>query len=194
MTPSEISFDHGRIALHLGRAALRDLAAEIEHREPIADAHDQPHVVFDQQQGHAAIAQLRNHRHQRNRLRRIHTGRRLVEQQQLWRCRNGAGDLQQSALGIGQRIRRILGAREQADHIERGARRAGDARLDVAISLRPQHDIEKAAARALGRTDFHVLEHRQPIEQANVLERACKTFGGDPTWPQAHELGAIEHD
>src|ERR1700742_3021215 len=42
--PAEIGFDHLRIALNLGRGAFRNLPAEVEHRDAVADAHHQPDI------------------------------------------------------------------------------------------------------------------------------------------------------
>ena len=37
-------------------SALGDLAAEVQHHDPVGDAHDQTHVVLDQQHGVALVA------------------------------------------------------------------------------------------------------------------------------------------
>ena len=44
---AQIRLDHGGITLDLLRCARGDLAAIIEHRHVVGDAHDQPHVVID---------------------------------------------------------------------------------------------------------------------------------------------------
>ena len=49
----EIGADDLGIALHLGRRALGDLAAEIERHDLVGDAHHQVHVMLDQQDGDA---------------------------------------------------------------------------------------------------------------------------------------------
>ena len=36
--------------------ALGDLLAVVEHRDPVADAHDHPHVVLDEQDRQAELA------------------------------------------------------------------------------------------------------------------------------------------
>ncbi len=47
--------DHTRITLHLGGAALGDLAAAIEHGDPIRNVHHHRHVVFDQDDRRAPL-------------------------------------------------------------------------------------------------------------------------------------------
>src|SRR5688572_5049694 len=44
---SEVDLHHGRVGLHLGRRALRDFLAIVEHHHAVGHAHDQPHVVLD---------------------------------------------------------------------------------------------------------------------------------------------------
>ncbi len=44
---AEIRFDHGGIALHLGRCAVGELGAAMHHDDAIRDRHHRAHVVFD---------------------------------------------------------------------------------------------------------------------------------------------------
>src|SRR5215510_1742794 len=46
---SQVGGDDGGIAAHLGRGALGDLLPVIEHGNAVAQAHDEPHVVLDQE-------------------------------------------------------------------------------------------------------------------------------------------------
>src|SRR5262245_24570029 len=51
----QIRVDDPRVLPHLGGQALRDLLAELENDDPVADAHDQTHVVLDQQNRDAGV-------------------------------------------------------------------------------------------------------------------------------------------
>src|SRR5205807_2196660 len=51
---SQIGFDHLRIVPDLLRGALGDLLAEVQDRDPAGDAHDDRHVVLDQEHREAA--------------------------------------------------------------------------------------------------------------------------------------------
>ena len=80
---TEVRLDHGRVALDVCRRAFRQLAAEVEHVDPVGEAHDQVHVVLDEEDGH--LEGLANPADQRPELHHflvIQPAGRLVEQQQ----------------------------------------------------------------------------------------------------------------
>ena len=52
----EVGLDDPGVALHLGRRALDQLAALHEHGHPVAQAEDEPHVVLDDDDRHALVA------------------------------------------------------------------------------------------------------------------------------------------
>src|SRR6185295_10040326 len=76
---SQVGGDDGGIAAHLGRGAFRDLLPVIEHGDAIAQPHDEPHVVLDQQQRRAVGADFFEQALQLHGLRRVHPGGGLVE-------------------------------------------------------------------------------------------------------------------
>ena len=49
MLATPVGVDHRLVLLHHGRYVLGDLLAEIEHRQAVAQAHHQLHVMLDQQ-------------------------------------------------------------------------------------------------------------------------------------------------
>ena len=51
----EVRLDHALVRLDLRRRALRDLLAVLEHRDALGDAHDDLHVVLDEQHGDALL-------------------------------------------------------------------------------------------------------------------------------------------
>ena len=53
----------GLSRISAGRA-LGDLLAEVEHDDPVGDAHDQAHVVLDEQHGEPSVADLADQVHQ----------------------------------------------------------------------------------------------------------------------------------
>ena len=113
-----------------GRRALGDLLAEVEHRDRVAHAHDDVHVVLDQDHRDAVLADLADEADQLLDVGRGQAGGGLVEQQQLRVEREGARDLEQALLAVGQ-VARFLGReRAEADELEQaerarlGARRA----------------------------------------------------------------------
>src|ERR1700674_1017504 len=55
---AEIGFAHERVGLDLGRRAFGDFLAEVEHRDAVGDRHDELHVMLDQEDGEALLAEL----------------------------------------------------------------------------------------------------------------------------------------
>ena len=96
---AEIGLDHRRVALHLGGAAFGDLAAKIEHDDPVGGVHDQLHVVLDQEHGRAALVDAANDARQPLRLLVIEAGGRLVEQQAVWAPRRAHARSRAGAAG-----------------------------------------------------------------------------------------------
>src|SRR5690349_7036110 len=51
--PSQIRFQHHRVALDLAGQPFRELHTEVHHDETVREPHDEVHVVLDQQHRHA---------------------------------------------------------------------------------------------------------------------------------------------
>ena len=56
MRRPQVGLDDLRVALDLGRRALGDLLAIVEHHHAVADVHHQAHIVLDEEQRHAVVA------------------------------------------------------------------------------------------------------------------------------------------
>src|SRR6516225_7987823 len=91
----EIGGDHICILLHLARRSLSNELAEIKHRNPIGDVHDEAHVMLDEQHGDAGRGDCAQQRSEARRLATIETRRRLIEQQKLGLRGERAGNLKQ---------------------------------------------------------------------------------------------------
>src|SRR3954469_2047627 len=118
MRRPEIGLDHLRIALHFRGPTFRDLLAVVEHHHPIADIHHQAHVVLDQQHRNALCTDRLDQPAQRERLRRVHSGGRLVQREELRFGGEGARHLEATLVSVGQASRRIVGAAADADELE----------------------------------------------------------------------------
>ena len=138
-------------------------------------AHDR-HVVLDQQDRDAAVADAQDVGHQ---LARSRSGscrrpaRRAASSARLGRQR--ARDLEAPAVGVGQRVGEPVGARQQARRRRapaapwpRSITRAFSARADG----RPRRMPARPALRPAVPADQDVLQHRHLVEQALVLEGA----------------------
>src|SRR2546421_1135439 len=79
VTGAEVRLDHLLVALHVVRRAFGDLLAVVEHRHAVAQAHHQLHVVLDEQDGAAVLADAVDELTQHDLLGGVHAGGRLVE-------------------------------------------------------------------------------------------------------------------
>src|SRR5262245_60611005 len=94
MAQAEIGVDHRLIGLHLGRRAIGDLEAVIEHEHAIGEVHHHPHIVLDQRDGGAVMrVDVEDEAAHVLLLLEIHPRHRLVEQQQVGLHGEGAAKL-----------------------------------------------------------------------------------------------------
>ena len=106
---AEVGLDHLLVLLHLGGRALGDLLAVVEHGEPVAQAHHQLHVVLDQQDGAAVLADLVDQLAQHQLLARVHAGGGFVERDQLGVGRQCARDLEPALVAVAECSRLVAG-------------------------------------------------------------------------------------
>ena len=91
------------VAAHLSGAAVGQPAAEVEDGDPVAQAHDDPHVVLDEQHRLAQLVpDAPDEPHEAVALGFVHARRRLVQQHQLGLGGQGPGDLQPPLPAVGQ--------------------------------------------------------------------------------------------
>ena len=106
---AQIGFDHLRVRAHFRRRAFGDLHAVIEHGDALADAHDDLHVVLDQQHGDLKLVlDEADEPRQLHLLGRVHAGGGFVEQQQLRLRGQRADDLQPPLVAVGQALGRLV--------------------------------------------------------------------------------------
>src|SRR5262245_40878358 len=179
---AEVGLDDVRVGPHLGRRALGDLAAEVEHVHAVRDRHHEVHVVLDEEDREVVLlADPSDQAGELPDLLVVQAAGRLVEEQQ-----PRLGDERPRELDPLLRPERQARDRESRDVAEpeflERRRRLG-ANLLLA-----------ADARARVRTDEHVLEHRHAAEQLDVLERARDAVANDLVRRDAEQVGAVEHD
>ena len=120
--------------------ALGDLAAVVEHRDAVRDAHHHAHVVLDQETVDAARRGSRISSQSTGRLGRVHARGRLVEQQQLRLGGQRAGDLEPALR------RRRAGARQVVGSAARPTRSSSSsARARASRSSRRDVGVRKMA-------------------------------------------------
>ena len=142
-------------------------------------AHDDLHVVLDEDDGHAFVADLTDERHQGGGLLGVHAGGRLVEEQQLGLGGQRPGDLQPSLRSIGQALGEFVATPSQAHVLQQREALVAHGLLLLDGATRAGHHAEQAALRAAVLSHHHVLERRHLVEQADVLEGAGDAELGD---------------
>src|SRR3990172_4884424 len=115
---AQVSSDHMFVDLHFGRSAVGDLLAVMQYSHMVGNAHNERHVMFDQQNGDTVFADLTNEGVQCFDFWPGETGGRLVQHEQLGLCRQGAGDFQQALLAKRQAARLVVRMRFQPDQLQ----------------------------------------------------------------------------
>src|ERR1700754_1835663 len=114
----QIRGDDLRVVPHLGRRPFGDLLAELEHHDPVGDAHDQAHVVLDQQHRHPGVADLADQRQQILLLRRVEARGGLVQAEQRRIGGQRPRDLQTPLLAVRQVPAHLTGTIRDTDETQ----------------------------------------------------------------------------
>ena len=173
---SEVGLDHAVVRPDLVRLALGDLLAVVEHPDVLGHAHDDLHVVLDQEDRQVLLlAELVHELGEPLGLLRVHAGRGLVEQQQLRVGRERPRDLHAALVAVGQvrrasaRAGRSSAPRTRASRAPSRATSTSSRRTLGVRRIEPNRP-GAACARAEPTITFSRRRHRR--EQADVLERA----------------------
>ena len=149
----------------------------IQHHEPVGEAHHGMHCMLDDADRHALLAQPGQHTQHVIAFLPAQAGQGLVEEQQAGVARQGAGQLHQAKLLVGE----LAG---------------GHARpvLQSHLMERPHGRGDGVAVRQAGAvgSDDHVVEHGEAGEAAHHLERAANTHAADLEGLAAQHLLAVE--
>src|SRR5262249_6318731 len=189
---AQVGFDHGGVALDARGRAQRDQLAEVQHGDPVAEIHDEWHVMLDQEDREAeARANGANQLAEFPLFAAVHAGRGLVEQQQLGLERQRARDLQAALVPIGEIARALVGTVGKTDQLQQCFGPASRLTLLRPWRGQPDHAAHEAARRPHVTRDHHVLKGRELAEQANVLKRARDAEGGDAVRRQACDVAAL---
>src|SRR6266568_1076286 len=167
---AEVGFDDARVGLDRGRRALGDLLPVLQHHDVLAGAHDEAHVVLDEQDGDAAPLDLADELDEEVRLLLVHPPGRLVEDEQLRVGGEGAGDLEPALVAVGEVLRELHPLLAQADEGELGERPLQRRALLLHLAGRAEHGGEEAGPGAAVPAGQHVLDRRELLEEADVLE------------------------
>ena len=133
---AQVRLHHGRVAAHLLGRAVGNLPAEVQNHDPTGHLHDEPHVVLDEQEGDAELADAAQQVEQLGLLAVVEARGGLVQEQQLGPARQGPGDLDAPLLPVRQAgrlpIRILFQSKEGQQPL-----RALSAAADMDISAKP---------------------------------------------------------
>src|SRR2546427_62727 len=129
MGGSEICADHVRVRLDLGGRSFGDHAAPVQHDHGVGDPHHHPHVVLDEEDGDALLADPPDEAADNRLLGARHSGPRLVEQEHARPRPERHGQLHQPLLAVGQGAGDFAPAMREADELDDGRGVGGEAPL-----------------------------------------------------------------
>ncbi len=152
--------------------------------------------MFDHQDGEAAVLpQAPDLVRQLERLLRVHPGRRLVEEQELGFGGQGPGDLQPSAVRVGEHQRQlVLSVAGQPGPEEREGfgRPLPNPLLLFPLPREAEHAGEQPGPAPAVLADHGVLQHGHVREQVDGLERPGDAEPGDLRGLQRHDALPLE--
>src|SRR5919108_2368034 len=177
---AEVGSRDVEVGADLGGSPLGEGAALVEDDDPVADAHDERHVVVDQEDARVVVVAhgADDPREFRN-LGLWQAGRRLVQQEELRLGGERAGDAEPPLVTVGEHPGRhalLLPEPEQPEQL-----------------VRPPAGAARAGADA-ERGDLHVLAHGEVTERPAVLERARQAGSGAPVCAPARDPAVAELD
>ena len=192
---AQIGLDDLRVVLNFVGRALGDDVAEVQHADALTDAHDQAHIVFNEQDGDLeGVADLYDILHELGGLGGVHAGRGLIQEQQGGIGGQGADDLQAALGAVGETAR--LGA-GQILHVENGQQfqctLMGNPLL-LPVPGQTEHPLEGAIFDVIVEADLHIVLHAEVGEQPDVLEGTGDPHAVDLDRGLAGGVYAVEQD
>src|SRR5262245_2081676 len=151
----------------------------MQRDHPMGDTHDHAHVVFDDDQRHAARVEAAHQIDQAGNAALVHAARDLVEQEQPRLDRERSRHLEPLALARGEDARVGLTAVGEPHALEAALRAV--ARLG-------------GMRRLLKRADHHVLDHGHLAERLELLKGAPDSAPADLVGPEPVDGDAVEED
>src|SRR5581483_7540983 len=167
----EIGLDHLWIVPNFLWRSFRDLKTIIEHINTLANAHDQRHIVFDEEDRNLELfPELTDEPHEGLLFGRVHSGRRLVQKEQFRPGCKGTNDLQPPLVAIGQAGRKfvshVLQMKEFEQRVDLLCKRA----FVIVKSTETEHGSEQTQFRLRRKRDADIIEYRKSAKKPNVLE------------------------
>ena len=169
------------VSADLDGRAHREQGAVVQDVDARANLHDQPDVVFHQEDRHAFRGQRPQERDEAASLAVAQTRGRFVEQQQARAGSEGPAQLAQAGQSGGEGIGPFVGDVPQPDAVENR----------LGVIGRVATEIVRPASPDLG-GDENVLTYAERPEQLEVLERARDTEAGSLSRPRVGDVAFVE--
>ncbi|CCY06109.1 putative uncharacterized protein [Eggerthella sp. CAG:1427] len=191
----QIRLDDGGIGFDVGRAALGDDLAVVQHADALADTHDQIHVVLDEQNGDLeGIPDAADVLHQLRRLGRVHARRRLVQQQQQWPGGQRPDDLQTALCAVGQTPRLCMSQIRHAEEVQHLQRRGLRLTLRLAVAEAVGHGGQQVLPDAIVHPHLHIVDDAHIVVQPDILEGTGDAHAADLMGGLARRWHPIDED
>ncbi|KPY14740.1 Uncharacterized protein ALO55_05763 [Pseudomonas savastanoi pv. phaseolicola] len=178
-TRAEIRSDYLRVGANLRGCAVPDLATVIQHHHMVAEAHHHTDVVLDQHHSDAQLTiDIADELTHLVLLFGIHSGHRLVQQQQTRFRRQGAGQFDTFLQAIGKFAHQCMAPRVDAQKLNHPL---GMPALFVVFGRCPtdaQHLLKPGTAPFEIAPGQHVVQHTHALEQGDILKSTGDTALG----------------
>src|SRR5579884_36489 len=177
---AEIGLDHSRQSANFAWRPFRDLLAVVEYHDIVADRHDDPHVMLDQNNGNAVrIAKPADRLGDATTFFRVHAGRRFVEQQQPRTAGKRSRQFDRFLQAVGKFRHAYIGDVAEPASL--------DDLAGFAVGLRPAHPgrrqikefADDVGSMAVNQTEDYVLVNGSFAEQLKILKRTADAHSRD---------------
>jgi hypothetical protein len=187
-SPPEVGGHDARVASHLVGRPGGDHLAELQHDDPVADVHHEPHVVVDEEGRGPGVGELPEPLAEILALVRVEPRRGLVQAEEPGLHRDRPRDPDELPLSLGQLLRHRLRDLAEVEQLERALRRGA-----LAEALPDQLGGKRQKRRALG-GDGEVLAHGEVVEQLGALPGSGKPAASPRVRRQPGQVVPIELD
>lgn len=191
---SQVGVQHGRVVPHLLRRALTDELAIIENGNVVRQTHDDPYIVFDQDNRDTLAVQAEDCLFRMFDGIGRQTGQWFIEQDQGgFRC-HGTGDFHEFAFTVTERTRQLTGLACQTELIQQRHGQRLAASVFLALAAGVAEGVQQGAAGTNMAAHHHIFQYRHIREDLQVLEGAGHAQPGTGMWRQVFDGLALEMD
>lgn len=165
------------MVLDLIRRSFGDLRAEVHTHDMGADLHDEIHVMFyDEDRQFEIRVNGPDQRVQRENLFGVHSGRRLVKQQQFRVQRERTGNLQTPLVSVRERPRSLVRSVGESNPFEQFHALLPYVALFAPPPSEVRHSLEEGVGDMLLRSGHDILQNRGTLKQPQVLKGSGNPF------------------